>query len=67
MKTGEPLKKKTEETYTDVFSDTLIELAKKNPKLVAVTAAMPEGTGLLKFSKLYPERFLMSVSQSSMR
>lgn len=57
VKTGEPLKKKTEETYTDVFSDTLIELAKKNPKLVAVTAAMPEGTGLLKFSKLYPERF----------
>ena len=43
-------------TYTAVFADALIELAKHDPKIVAVTAAMPEGTGLDKFKKAYPER-----------
>jgi 1-deoxy-D-xylulose-5-phosphate synthase len=43
-------------TYTAVFADALIELAKKDPKIVAVTAAMPEGTGLDKFAKALPER-----------
>lgn len=42
--------------YTGVFADTLIELASNDPKIVAVTAAMPEGTGLDKFSKAYPDR-----------
>ncbi|MBW3563686.1 MAG: 1-deoxy-D-xylulose-5-phosphate synthase [Acidobacteria bacterium] len=42
--------------YTGVFAETLIELASKDPKIVAVTAAMPEGTGLDKFSKEYPDR-----------
>ena len=43
-------------TYTAVFADTLIELAKNDPKIVAITAAMPEGTGLDKFAKALPGR-----------
>ena len=43
-------------TYTAVFADALIELARHDPKIVAVTAAMPEGTGLDKFGKAFPER-----------
>lgn len=43
-------------TYTAVFADALIELAKNDPTIVAVTAAMPEGTGLDKFNKLLPGR-----------
>ena len=44
-------------TYTDVFGATLTELAAKDDKIVAVTAAMPEGTGLVPFSKAFPDRF----------
>jgi len=44
-------------TYTEVFGNKLIDLARANNKIVAVTAAMPEGTGLDKFRDLYPERF----------
>lgn len=44
-------------TYSDVCGDVMCELGERNDKLVAVTAAMPEGTGLVRFSKLYPERF----------
>lgn len=44
-------------TYTEVFGDTIVELAKKDEKIVAITAAMGLGTGLDKFSSLYPERF----------
>src|SRR5438874_3086264 len=43
-------------TYTAIFPDTLIELAKGDPKIVAMTAAMPEGTGLDKFAKAFPDR-----------
>lgn len=43
-------------TYTAVFADTLIELARTDEKIVAVTAAMPEGTGLDKFAKAFPDR-----------
>ena len=43
-------------SYTAVFGETLIELAKTDPKIVAITAAMPEGTGLDKFLKAYPDR-----------
>ncbi|HUP59096.1 MAG TPA: 1-deoxy-D-xylulose-5-phosphate synthase [Thermoanaerobaculia bacterium] len=43
-------------TYTTVFADTLTELARQDEKIVAVTAAMPEGTGLDKFAKTMPER-----------
>ena len=44
-------------TYTEVFGLTLVELAEKDPRIVAVTAAMPEGTGLAKFAEIYPDRF----------
>ncbi len=43
-------------SYTAVFADTLIKLAEKDPKIVAITAAMPEGTGLDKFAKAHPTR-----------
>ena len=43
-------------SYTAVFAETLIKLADKDPKIVAITAAMPEGTGLDKFAKAHPER-----------
>ncbi len=43
-------------TYTAVFAETLSKLAEKDPKIVAVTAAMPEGTGLDKFAKAHPQR-----------
>jgi 1-deoxy-D-xylulose-5-phosphate synthase len=43
-------------TYTAVFADALIDMARIDPKIIAVTAAMPEGTGLDKFAKVYPER-----------
>ncbi|HIJ83139.1 MAG: 1-deoxy-D-xylulose-5-phosphate synthase [Magnetococcales bacterium] len=44
-------------TYTQVFSETLIQLAKANPKICAITAAMPEGTGLSAFHEQFPHRF----------
>jgi 1-deoxy-D-xylulose-5-phosphate synthase len=44
-------------SYTQVFGSQMVKLAKANKKIVAVTAAMPEGTGLIEFSKLYPDRF----------
>jgi len=43
-------------SYTGVFADTMIELAKSDPKIVAITGAMPEGTGLDKFAKAFPDR-----------
>ncbi len=43
-------------SYTAVFADALTQLAKEDPKVVAITAAMPEGTGLDKFAKVFPER-----------
>ena len=54
--TGETAKKEYPD-YTDVFSDELVKLAATNTKIVAVTAAMPDGTGLKKFAKAYPDRF----------
>ena len=44
-------------TYTEVFGETMIRLAGEDEKIIAVTAAMPEGTGLAKFHELFPERF----------
>ena len=43
-------------TYTKVFADALIDEASRNPGIVAITAAMPSGTGLDRFAKAYPER-----------
>ncbi len=44
-------------SYTNIFADTLIKIAKKDKKIVAITAAMPSGTGLDKFEKIFPNRF----------
>ena len=44
-------------TYTQVFGQSLLELGAEDPRIVAVTAAMPEGTGLSQFAHAYPERF----------
>ena len=55
--TGKVLKKKEYPSYTDVFSKELCMQAAKNPKIVAVTAAMPDGTGLKPFKKQFPDRF----------
>ena len=45
-------------TYTRVFGDTMVELGRQEKRLFAITAAMPEGTGLNKFAEVYPDRFL---------
>lgn len=55
--TGEAHKKSSGETYTSVFSKTLIELAENDPKIVGITAAMPDGTGLNKFAERFPDRY----------
>ncbi|HJP82970.1 MAG TPA: 1-deoxy-D-xylulose-5-phosphate synthase [Fimbriimonadaceae bacterium] len=44
-------------TYTQAFGDAAVECAEGDEKVVAITAAMPDGTGLTKFSKLYPDRY----------
>jgi 1-deoxy-D-xylulose-5-phosphate synthase len=56
--TGESVKTvKPIQTYTQVFGDTMLKMAEDNQKIIAVTAAMPEGTGLAKFADAYPDRF----------
>ena len=57
IQTGEPKKKKQYPDYTDIFSSALIRLAAKDERIVAVTAAMPDGTGLSAFRKRFPKRF----------
>ena len=58
LETGIPLKHNDAiPTYTQVFGDTLVQMAQGNEKLVAVTAAMCDGTGLDHFSHLFPQRF----------
>ena len=56
LKTGVQNKSK-EKTFTNVVSDTLLKLAKMDNKIVAITAAMPSGTGLDKFKEIFPNRF----------
>ena len=47
----------SKKTYSKVFGDTMLELAEKNSNIVAITAAMPDGTGLKEFSQKYSNRF----------
>ena len=56
VSTGEFHKKKANPAYTSVFADTLIELAKEDERVVGITAAMPDGTGMSKFGKVFPDR-----------
>lgn len=57
VETGKVLEKKTKPTYTDTFSHYITKYAKDNEKIVAITAAMPEGTGLKRFKEEFPDRF----------
>lgn len=57
IQTGLPLTKKEKPTYTDVFAKGIVKLAKEDEAVAAITAAMPDGTGLKKFMQTYPERF----------
>lgn len=56
VSTGEFHKKKSNPSYTNVFADALIQLAGEDEKVVGITAAMPDGTGISKFGKVFPER-----------
>ncbi len=56
VETGEVAKKSAPPTYTAVFGDTLAELAEKDQRIVGITAAMAEGTGIDRFQKRFPER-----------
>ncbi len=57
IETGIPKKTRTSSNYTDVFSTVMCKLGERNEKVVAVTAAMPDGTGLKRFRNMYPDRF----------
>ena len=60
LATGEAFAKKTvgiNKSFTEVFRDKIVSLGQKNNRIVAITAAMPEGTGLDKFRDSFPERF----------
>ncbi|MBO5371995.1 MAG: 1-deoxy-D-xylulose-5-phosphate synthase [Lachnospiraceae bacterium] len=57
IETGLPSKKRIKANYTDVFSTIMRKLGDRNDKVVAVTAAMADGTGLKRFRNMFPERF----------
>lgn len=57
IQTGLPLKKRTKANYTDIFSTVMCKLGDRDEKVVAVTAAMADGTGLRRFRNMFPERF----------
>ncbi|MBQ3599808.1 MAG: 1-deoxy-D-xylulose-5-phosphate synthase [Lachnospiraceae bacterium] len=58
VETGKTISKKGGLSYTDVFSNKLLQLAKENQRITAITAAMPSGTGLSAFKEKYPRRFI---------
>ncbi len=55
--TGEVKKSSGPPSYTGVFGKTLVDMAAKDERIVAITAAMPDGTGLIPFAERFPERF----------
>lgn len=55
--TGLPLNSGSKAKYTDIFSTVMVKLGERNEDVVAITAAMPDGTGLKRFRNAYPERF----------
>lgn len=57
IETGQALGKKDGDTYTDVFGKVMCDIGANNPKVVAITAAMKDGTGLSEFAKRYKKRF----------
>lgn len=67
LETGDAKESKGADTYTEVFSKVLLDIAKKDERIVAITAAMADGTGLTPFAKHFPNRFLMWGSRKNMR
>ncbi|MBR5406220.1 MAG: 1-deoxy-D-xylulose-5-phosphate synthase [Lachnospiraceae bacterium] len=57
IETGLPLKRGRKANYTDIFSTVMTKLGARNEEVVAITAAMPDGTGLKRFANMYPARF----------
>lgn len=57
IETGLPSRPRTAANYTDIFSTVMCKLGQRDEKIVAITAAMPDGTGLKRFHNIYPERF----------
>lgn len=57
IETGLPKKIREKANYTDVFSTVMCKLGQQDEKIVAITAAMPDGTGLKRFHNMFPERF----------
>jgi 1-deoxy-D-xylulose-5-phosphate synthase len=57
IETGLPKNRKKKAAYTDIFSTVMCKMGAREPKLVAVTAAMPDGTGLKRFRNMYRDRF----------
>jgi len=57
LKTGRILRNPGPPTFTEVFGETLIDLAARDSKVMAITAAMPDGTGLSDFGRRFPQRF----------
>ncbi|MCI8585323.1 MAG: 1-deoxy-D-xylulose-5-phosphate synthase [Lachnospiraceae bacterium] len=57
IETGLPKNRRKKANYQDVFSTCMVKLGQRNEKVAAITAAMPDGTGLKRFANLYPERF----------
>ncbi len=57
IKTGVPKPSSGSISYTEVFGDTLCSIARSNPQVAAISAAMPAGTGLTGFAKEFPDRF----------
>ncbi len=57
IETGIPKSHQTKANYTDIFSTVMVKLGHRNPNIVAITAAMPDGTGLKRFRNVFPERF----------
>lgn len=57
IETGSALNKPTKDSYTKVFSKVMCDIGRTNPNVVAITAAMSDGTGLSEFKKRYPRRF----------
>lgn len=57
IETGLPSKPRNVANYTDIFSTVMCKLGQRDERIVAITAAMPDGTGLKRFHNMYPERF----------
>lgn len=57
VETGLPSNPRTTANYTDIFSTVMTKLGQRDDRIVAITAAMPDGTGLKRFHNMYPERF----------